>query len=89
MCPMSLIALWIISLTWRSKASLLSNNKPKCLPVSQLVTARSSVFEIIKSVYDTSHFQDVSNESRRTVNCGLETICYKASFAWENNSFGI
>ena len=33
---------------------------------------------------DTRYCQDLPNESRRTVNYGLETICPRAPFLWAN-----
>ena len=38
----------------------------------------SSLFEIRENTHNTSYFQVLSNESRRTVNYGLATICYRA-----------
>ena len=42
----------------------------------------SSLFEIREDTHNTRHFQVLSNESRRTVNYGLETIHYSAPFLW-------
>ena len=36
-----------------------------------------SLFEIRRNSLNTRHFQILSNKSRRTVNYGLETICYR------------
>ena len=44
----------------------------------------SSLFEIRENTHNTRYFQVLSNEIRRTVNYGLETICYKAPFLWAN-----
>ena len=44
----------------------------------------SSLFEIRVSTHNTRYFQVHSNESRRTVNYGLETIYYRAPFLWAN-----
>ena len=44
----------------------------------------SSLFEIRENAHNTRYFQVLSNESRRTVNYGLETICYRAPFLWAN-----
>ena len=44
----------------------------------------SSLFEIRENTHNTRYFQVLSNESRRTVNYGLETICYRAPFLWAN-----
>ena len=44
----------------------------------------SSLFEIRKYIHNTRHFQVLSNESRRTVNNSLETLCYRAPFLWSN-----
>ena len=44
----------------------------------------SSLFEIHENTHNTRYFQVLSNESRRTVNYGLETICYRALFLWVN-----
>ena len=41
----------------------------------------SSLFEMSEN---TRYFQVLSNESRRAVNDGLETICYRASLLWAN-----
>ena len=39
-----------------------------------------SLFEIHEKTSNTRYFQVLSNESSRTVNYGLETICYRAPF---------
>ena len=44
----------------------------------------SSLFEIRENAHNTRYFQVLSNESRRTVNYDLETICYRAPFLWAN-----
>ena len=44
----------------------------------------SSLFEIGENTHNTRYFQVLSNESRRTVNCGLENICNIAPFLWAN-----
>ena len=44
----------------------------------------SSLFEIRKNTHNTRYFQVLSNENRRTVNYGLETICYIVSSLWAN-----
>ena len=44
----------------------------------------SSLFEIRENTHNTRYFQVLSNESRRTVNYGLETIFYRAPFLWAN-----
>ena len=44
----------------------------------------SSLFEIRKNTHNTRCFQVLSNENRRTVNYGLETICYIVSSLWAN-----
>ena len=44
----------------------------------------SSLFEIRENTHNTRCFQVLSNESRRTANCDLETICYRAPFLWRN-----
>ena len=44
----------------------------------------SSLFEIRENTHNTRCFQVLSNESRRTVNYGLETIFYRATFLWAN-----
>ena len=46
----------------------------------------SSLFEIHENTHNTKHFQALSHESRKTVNNGLETICYRAPFLWANLS---
>ena len=43
-----------------------------------------SLFETRENTQNTRHFQVFSNESRITVNYGLETICYRAPFLWAN-----
>ena len=37
----------------------------------------SSLFGIRENTHNTTHFQVLFNESRRTVNYGIETICYR------------
>ena len=44
----------------------------------------SSLFQIRVNTHNTRHFQVLPDESRRTVNYGLETICYRAPFLWAN-----
>ena len=44
----------------------------------------SSLFEIRENTHNTRYFQVLSNESRRTVNSGLETICYITPLLWTN-----
>ena len=44
----------------------------------------SSLFEIHENTHNTRYFQVLSNESRRTINYGLESICYRAPFLWAN-----
>ena len=44
----------------------------------------SSLFEICENTHNTRYSQVLSNESRRTVNYGLETICYRPPFLWAN-----
>ena len=44
----------------------------------------SSLLEIRENTHSTRYFQVLSNESRRTINYGLETICYRAPFLWAN-----
>ena len=44
----------------------------------------SSLFKIRETTHNTRYFQVLSNESRRTTNYGLETICYRAPFLWAN-----
>ena len=44
----------------------------------------SSLFEIRENTHNTGYFQVLSNESRRTVNYGLETICCRAPFLSAN-----
>ena len=44
----------------------------------------SSLFEIRENTHSTRYFQVLSNESRRTINYDLETICYRAPFLWAN-----
>ena len=42
----------------------------------------SSLFEIRENTHNRRYFQILSNESRRTINYGLETICYRGPFLW-------
>ena len=44
----------------------------------------SSLFEIRENTHNKRHFKVFSNESRRTVNYNLETICYRAPSLWAN-----
>ena len=44
----------------------------------------SSLFEIRENTHNARYFQVLSNESRRTVNYDLETICHRAPFLWAN-----
>ena len=44
----------------------------------------SSLFEIRENTHNTRYCQVLSNESRRTINYGLETIYYRAPFLWAN-----
>ena len=44
----------------------------------------SSLFEIRENTQNTRYFQVLSNESRRTVNYGLQTISYRAPFSRTN-----
>ena len=44
----------------------------------------SSLFEIRENTHNKRYFKVLSNGSRRTVNYGLETICYRALFPWGN-----
>ena len=43
-----------------------------------------SLFEICRNSYSTRYFQVLSNKSRRAVNYGLETICYRTPFLLAN-----
>ena len=43
-----------------------------------------SLFEIRRNCHNTRHFQVLSNKSRRTVNYGLKTICYRTLFLLAN-----
>ena len=42
----------------------------------------SSLSQIRENTHNTRYFQVLSNESRRTINYGLETICYRTPFLW-------
>ena len=44
----------------------------------------SSLFEIYENTHSTRYFQVLSNESRRRINYGLETIFYRVPFLWAN-----
>ena len=43
-----------------------------------------SLFEIRRNSHSTRPFQVFPNKSRRTVNYGLETICYRTPFVLAN-----
>ena len=43
-----------------------------------------SLFEIREDTHNTRHFQVLSNESRRTANYDLKTVCCKNPFLWAN-----
>ena len=43
-----------------------------------------SLFEIRRNSHNMRHFQVLSNKGRRTVNYGLETICYRTPFLLAN-----
>ena len=43
-----------------------------------------SLFEIRRNSHNTRHIQALSNKSRRTVNYGLETICYRTPLLLAN-----
>ena len=57
-----------------------------CKTINHIITPPkvSSLFEIRESTHNTRYFQFLSNESRGTVNYGLETICYRETFLWAN-----
>ena len=44
----------------------------------------SSLSEIRENTQNTRYFEVLCHESRRTVNCGLETVGYRAPFLWAN-----
>ena len=44
----------------------------------------SSLFEILENTHNTRYFQVLSSKNRRTVNYGLEAICYRPPFLWAN-----
>ena len=44
----------------------------------------SSFFEIRVNTHNKRYFQVLSNESRRIVNYGLETMCYRVPLLWAN-----
>ena len=46
----------------------------------------SSLFEIRVNTHNTRYFQVLSNESRRTVNYGLEAICDGSPFLWKKST---
>ena len=56
--------------------SLLSNHNEITIHQRNLQILMTEIYKIINQV--------LSNESRRTVNYGLETICYRAPFLWAN-----
>ena len=43
-----------------------------------------SLVGIRENTHKTIYFRVLSNESRRTVNHGVETICYRKHFLWAN-----
>ena len=43
-----------------------------------------SLFEISRNSHSTRHFRVLSNKSRRTVDYGLETACYRTTFLLAN-----
>ena len=43
-----------------------------------------SLVGIRENTHKTIYFRVLSNESRRTVNHGVETICYRTHFLWAN-----
>ena len=45
----------------------------------------SYLFEIRENTHNTRHFQLLSYKSRRRVNYGLESTCYRAPFLWANH----
>ena len=45
-----------------------------------------SLFEIRRNSHSIRHFQVLFNKSRRTVNYGLESICYRTTFLLVNLS---
>ena len=47
-----------------------------------------SLFGIHRNCHNTRHFQVLSNKNRRTVNYGLETICYRTNWKGEKNRKG-
>ena len=56
--------------------SLLSNHNEITIHQRNLQVLMIEIYKIINQV--------LSNESRRTVNYGIETICYRAPFLWAN-----
>ena len=46
------------------------------------LTIMSSLFQICENIYNMRYFKVISDESRRTVNYGLETKFYRAPFLW-------
>ena len=44
----------------------------------------SCLFDIPENIHNTRHFQVFCNETRKTVDYGLGTICYRALFLWKN-----
>ena len=44
----------------------------------------SSLFEKRKNTHNMRYFQVLLNESKRTVNYRLETVCYRTLFLWAN-----
>ena len=65
-------------------ASLLRKTKRNYFKNHIAPPIMSSLFEIRENTHNTRYFQVLSNESRRTVNYALETICYRAPFLWAN-----
>ena len=52
--------------------------------INHIAPPKSSLFEIRENTHNTKFSQVLSNESRRIVNYGLETICYRTPFLWAN-----
>ena len=49
----------------------------------------SSLFEIRQNTRNMRYFQVHSNASRRIVNYGLETVCYRAPFTFHRQNINL
>ena len=57
---------------------------PEIYKIINHIAPAIMLFEIGENTHTTRYFQALFHESRRTINYGLETICYRAPFLLEN-----